>query len=230
MVKKSYGKIRSQKKQSIDAKKVKKLSSQMWVRRQLNDVYVQAAKKEGYYARSAYKLIEINDKYKIIKPKSRIIDLGAAPGGWSQVVSKIIGSNPESQLIAVDLLDIKFVKNAYNIKGDFTDPEIIKSIYETLNNNKVFSVLSDMAPNTTGYKSLDHFKIINLVEIAYNFAISILEEGGSFVAKVFQGGTEKNLLAQIKQNFKEVHHFKPPASRKESKELYLVAKGFKSKN
>ncbi len=215
-------------KENLTSKKVRKLSSQLWLKRQLNDSYVMLAKKDGYYSRAAYKLLEINEKYKIFKSNQNIIDLGGAPGGWSQVASQIIfKKNQNSNLIAIDLLPIKPVERAHLLQGDFSDINMINHIKELMGENKANVVMSDMSPNTTGSKSLDHIKIMNLVEIAFNFATEVLAVDGVFIAKVFQGGTENILLAKIKKKFSKVEHFKPPASRKESNEIYLIAKGFK---
>ncbi len=220
--------IKSGFKEKLTSKKVRKLSSQLWLNRQLNDPFVMLAKKDGYYSRAAYKLLEINEKYKIFKSNQNVIDLGGAPGGWSQVVSKIIfKNNQDSKLIAIDLLPIKPVNKANILQGDFSDINIINHIKEILGEKKANVIMSDMSPNTTGSKSLDHIKIMNLVEIAFNFALEVLDVNGVFIAKVFQGGTENILLAQIKKRFSKVEHFKPPASRKESNEIYLIAKGFK---
>jgi 23S rRNA (uridine2552-2'-O)-methyltransferase len=210
-------------------KKNIKSSSRDWLNRQMNDIYVKSAKEDGFYARSAYKLVEINEKYRLLKPNTKVIDLGAAPGSWSQVVAKTIFSKSSkgSTLICLDLLDIKPIPNASLLKGDFTDAAVQNQISEILNGEKADVILSDMAPNTTGNANVDHLRIMDLVEQTYNFAINHLAKDGSFVAKVFAGGTESQLLAKIKQSFAKVNHFKPDASRKESKEIYLVATGFR---
>jgi 23S rRNA (uridine2552-2'-O)-methyltransferase len=217
-------------KANLTSNKERSLSSQQWLKRQLNDIYVQAAKKEGYYSRSAYKLIEINQKYKILKPGAKIVDLGAAPGGWSQVVAKHIFKTEGARLISLDLLTVNPVENADILQGDFTDIAMVEKIKEMLGGAKVDVVLSDMAPNTIGSKSSDHIRIMNLVELAYNFAKEVLNINGVFVAKVFQGGTTGDLLAKIKKDFKYVDHFKPKATRKESNEIYLIARGFQGFN
>jgi 23S rRNA (uridine2552-2'-O)-methyltransferase len=216
-------------KDSLKSKKPRKLSSQLWLKRHINDIYVRSAQKDGYYSRASYKILEINEKYKIFKSGQKVVDLGAAPGGWSQVVGEIIFKNnaPSSQLIAIDLLDIKDIQYATLLKGDFTDLEMLEQIKNLFNGEKIDVVMSDMSPNTTGSKSVDHIKIMYLVEMAFDFAITHLKTNGVFIAKVFQGGTENTLLAKIKQHFNKVEHFKPPASRKESNEIYLVAIGFK---
>lgn len=233
MVKKSHS-LNQNLKEKLRPNKKRTLSSQTWLRRQINDIYVKAAKQDGYASRAAYKIIEINNKYKILKSNSKVVDLGAAPGGWSQVVAGTIFKNNISQgnakLIAVDLLDITPIEHVDIIKGDFTDSAIVDQIKSLLGGEKASLVMSDMAPNTTGSKSLDHLRIMNLVELTFIFSQEVLEDGGSMVAKVFQGGTENKLLAEIKKRFKSVSHFKPPASRKESSEIYLIAKGFHSSN
>lgn len=201
------------------------LSSTSWLKRQLNDPYVAQAKIDGYKSRAAYKLLEINAKYSLIKPGMKIIDLGAAPGGWSQVASNIIGV--KGSIIAVDLLDIDPIPNVITFKGDFTDSAIMASITSELNGDKVDLVISDMAANTTGHNATDHIRIIALCEEAFNFALTILKPGGHFIAKIFRGGTENHLLNEVKLNFKTVKHFKPDSSRKESTESYLVALGRK---
>ncbi|MFL1781288.1 RlmE family RNA methyltransferase [Candidatus Hepatincolaceae symbiont of Richtersius coronifer] len=219
--------LNSNLKQKISSKKIRTLSSQLWLKRQINDIYVRAAKQEGYYSRSAYKLIEINNKYNILKPGDKVIDIGAAPGGWSQVASNIIfKKNLQGQLICIDLLAVNPVPHAEIITGDFTEVKVIEQIKAAMK-GKANTIISDIAPNTTGSKSLDHLRIMNLVELSFNFAKEVLADHGTLVAKVFQGGTGNTLLAMIKQHFQNVHHFKPPASRKESNEIYLIARGFK---
>lgn len=232
MVKQSHS-LNQNFKENLRPNKKRTLSSQTWLRRQINDIYVKAAKQDGYASRAAYKIIEINNKYKVLKSNSKVVDLGAAPGGWTQVASQILFKNKknnlDAKLIAVDLLDITPIENVDIVKGDFTDTEVINQIKTLLGGEKANLVMSDMAPNTTGSRSLDHLRIMNLVELTFLFSIEVLEDGGSMVAKVFQGGTENKLLAEIKQSFKTVSHFKPPASRKESSEMYLIATGFKGK-
>jgi len=201
--------------------KGRELSSTSWLKRQLNDQYVIQAKIDGYKSRAAYKLLEINEKYKLIKPGMKIIDLGAAPGGWSQVASNIVGT--KGAIIAVDLLDIEPIPNVITIKGDFADSAIMESIISELGEDKVDLVISDMAANTTGHNATDHLRIIALCEEAFHFALTILKPGGHFIAKIFRGGTENHLLNEVKLNFKIVKHFKPNSSRKESTESYLVA-------
>jgi len=207
----------------VKTAKGRKKSSTRWLQRQLNDPFVVMAQKEGYVSRSAFKLIELDEKFKFLKNGSRIIDLGAAPGGWTQVALEKIGKN--GRIIAVDLQDMEKIEPAIFIKGDFLEEETIQKIKKAMP-EKATIILSDMSPNTTGDKMVDHLRIINLVEVAFEFAISNLAEGGVFVAKVFQGGAEAELLKKIKKHFKIVKHAKPSSSRPDSKESYLVAIGY----
>lgn len=212
------------KKTVVKTAKNRKLSSTLWLQRQLNDIYIKKAKQEGYCSRAAYKLLEINQKFNLIKTKNKVIDLGAAPGGWTQVASKIVGNN--GLIVAVDLLDLKVqTSNTIAIKGDFLQNSTLQQIIMSLQ-SKANIVLSDMAPNTTGSKDLDHIKILTLIEESFLFAERILLKGGSLVVKVFQGGLEQQLIEKIKSSFEEVKYFKPNASRKSSKEVYLVATNF----
>jgi 23S rRNA (uridine2552-2'-O)-methyltransferase len=198
-------------------------SQQLWLRRQLNDPYVAAARAQGYRSRAAFKLIELDDKYKLITPGARVIDLGAAPGGWAQVAI----NRGASRVVGVDLLPIDEIAGATLIVGDFNDPEMPGKLTELMG-GKADLVLSDMAPNTTGHGPTDHLRIMALAELAVAFAVEILNPGGSFVAKLFQGGSERQMLTTMKQRFASVKHAKPPASRKDSSELYVVATGFKA--
>ncbi|AQS87560.1 ribosomal RNA large subunit 23S methyltransferase RrmJ/FtsJ [Neoasaia chiangmaiensis NBRC 101099] len=197
-------------------------AQQRWLNRQLNDPYVVAARKQGWRSRAAFKLIEIDDRFKLIKPGMRIIDLGAAPGGWAQVAVK----RGASHVAGVDLLPVDPVGGAEIVEGDFTDPEMPDRL-KALLGGPADLVLSDMAPNTTGHAPTDHLRIMGLAEGALDFAMQVLAEGGGFVAKVFQGGSEKQMLEPMKLAFASVKHVKPPASRKESSELYVVATGFR---
>lgn len=203
-------------------------SSTQWLQRQLNDPYVAMAKQEGYRARSAFKLIELDDKFRFLAAGKRVVDLGAAPGGWTQIAVKRVKSTPENPLVVgLDLLEMAPIAGAKTTQLDFLDdtaPDVLK---EMLGGHKADVVLSDMAPNTTGMKDIDHLRIMGLLETAYAFACEILNPDGVFVAKIFQGGTEQNLLNEMKKRFKVVRHAKPPASRKESSEFYVVATGFK---
>ena len=199
-----------------------KSSSKKWIARQIKDPYVEKAKAEGYRSRAAYKIIEIQQKFKLIGKNSIVLDLGAAPGGWSQVVSNIA-----KKVVAIDLLDMSPIQNVEFIKGDFTDECNMKQLENLLQGEKADIVLSDMAPNTCGIQKVDHLRIICLLETVFDFSKNVLNKNGSLVAKVFQGGAENELLAQMKQHFTNIKHFKPMSSRKESPEIYLVAMGFK---
>ncbi len=198
-------------------------AQQRWLNRQLNDPYVAAAQKQGFRSRAAFKLMELDDRFKLIGKGSRVLDLGAAPGGWTQVALQR-GAGP---LVALDLLPMDPVPGARVILGDFLDPAMPGLLREQLG-GAADLVLSDMAPNTTGHGATDHLRIMALAEAALHFAAAVLAPGGGFVAKVFQGGSERAMLDQMKRQFAAVRHAKPPASRKESSELYVVAQGFKS--
>ncbi len=206
----------------------RKLSSTLWLERQLNDPYVQRAKAEGYASRAAYKLLEIDERYSIIKPGHRVIDLGAAPGGWCQVCVQKTGSNLGAiKVVGIDYLDMNSVAGATILRKDFLDEDAPDLLMDALGGYRPDIILSDMAVPTTGHKKTDHIRTMALVEVALDFAIRVLKPGGHFLSKTFQGGTEAGLLKQLKQNFTSVHHVKPPASRSGSVELYLLAKGFK---
>ncbi len=208
----------------VNVKTAKKRSpgSAEWLRRQLNDPYVIAAKKQGWRSRAAFKLLELDDRFKILRPGARVVDLGAAPGGWSQVAIH----RGTGRVVGVDLLPIDPIAGATLLLGDFNDPAMPARLLETLG-GKADIVLSDMAPNTTGHAATDHLRIMALAELAVAFAHDILAPDGSFVAKVFQGGSERAMLDALKRDFTSVRHAKPPASRKESSELYVVAMGFR---
>jgi len=203
------------------------VSSARWLERQLNDPYVARAKEEGWRSRAAYKLIEINERYRFLKPGQRIADLGAAPGGWSQVCVKATGADKgRGRVVGIDLVEIPPLPGADFHVLDFSSPEAPLLMKEWLGGSADV-VLSDMAPNTTGHKKTDHLRIMGLTELAADFACEVLTEGGTFLAKVFQGGTEKDLLARLKCAFSVVRHVKPDASRKDSSELYVLAMGFR---
>ena len=193
-----------------------------WLQRQLNDPYVQAAHKQGWRSRAAFKLIELDDRFQLIRPGARVVDLGAAPGGWTQVAVK----RGAAEVVGVDLLPVDPVPGATIIEGDFNDPDMPDRLTGLLG-GRADVVMSDMAPNTTGHAPTDHLRIIGLAELALDFAVRILAPGGTFVAKVVQGGAEKQMLSDLKRMFTQVRHAKPPASRKESSELYVVATGFR---
>ncbi len=214
----------SSRSESVKLKHARKhsTSSQAWLRRQLNDPYVAAAKDQGWRSRAAFKLIELDDKFELLKPGTRVVDLGAAPGGWTQVALKC-GAR---QVVGLDLLVIDPIPGATLLQGDFNDPDMADKL-RALMGGKADLVMSDMAPNTIGHSATDHLRIVALAELALVFAMEVLDEGGCFVAKLFQGGAEKTLLEPLKKHFAEVRHAKPPASRKDSSELYVVAKGFR---
>ena len=211
-------------KQRVKTGKGRTLSSKMWLERQLNDPYVQRAKREGYRSRAAFKLVEIDDKYRVLKKGARVVDLGAAPGGWSQVAAKRIGDG--GRIVAIDLLDIEPIAGVDFIQLDFLDPAAPDELKARLG-GEADVVLTDMAANATGHRKTDHIKIVALVEAAAEFAREVLKPGGAFLAKVIQGGTEPALLAQLKKDFATVRHVKPAASRADSAELYLLATGFR---
>jgi 23S rRNA (uridine2552-2'-O)-methyltransferase len=203
------------------------VSSTRWLQRQLNDPYVQRAKKEGYRSRAAYKLIEIDEKFRFLKAGKIVLDLGAAPGGWTQVAAEKLRSLPDApKVIAVDILPMSPIAGATVLQLDFMDDAAPQKIREQIPAG-VDIVLSDMVPNTTGHPSTDHLRIMALLEAAYPFACEVLKKGGVFVAKVFQGGAERELLTQMKKDFDMVKHAKPKASRSDSSEMYVVATGFK---
>ncbi|MBN8520353.1 MAG: RlmE family RNA methyltransferase [Alphaproteobacteria bacterium] len=208
-------------KKVTDAKK-RKLSSNLWLERQLNDPYVAKAQAEGWRSRAAYKLIEIDEKIHILKSGQTVVDLGAAPGGWSQVAAK-----KGCRVIALDLLEMDDVPGVTFFQMDFMDDTAPEMLLDAMGGSGADIVMSDMAHNTTGHKNTDHIRIMALVESAYEFAIEVLKPGGVFLAKVFQGGTENDVLARMKKDFKSVKHIKPPASRKDSSETYVVAMGFR---
>ncbi len=197
-------------------------ASQRWLVRQLNDPYVAAAKAQGWRSRAAFKLIELDERFGLIRPGARVVDLGAAPGGWTQAAVQ----RGAASVVALDLLPIDKLPGAVLLEGDFLDPAVAEQVMAALG-GKADVVLSDMAPNTTGHTGTDHMRIMALAEAALEFAVEVLAEGGTFVAKVFQGGSEREMLLRLKRSFASVRHAKPPASRKESSELYVVATGFR---
>lgn len=208
----------------------RKLSSTLWLQRQLNDPYVQRARAEGWASRAAFKLIEMDDQYKILKPGMRVVDLGAAPGGWCQVSVVRTESTPaDVQVVGIDYLEMINVPGATILQKDFLDDDAPDAIMEALGGHSPDVVLSDMAAPTTGHRKTDHLRTMHLVEVALDFALKVLNPGGAFLSKTFQGGTESNILRDLKKNFTEIKHVKPPASRSDSVELYLLAKGFKGR-
>jgi len=200
--------------------------------RQISDPYVVRAKREGLRSRAAFKLAEIDDRYKILKPGARVVDLGAAPGGWSEIAARRVGAS--GRIIALDILEIKPISGIDFLQLDFLDPSAPERLAAMLGGAaggnaqaKADVVLSDMAANATGHRQTDHLRIMALAEVAADFARKVLAPGGSFLCKVLQGGTEAALLAGLKRDFASVKHVKPPASRSDSAELYLLAQGFR---
>jgi 23S rRNA (uridine2552-2'-O)-methyltransferase len=214
----------------VKTAKGRKLSSMLWLERQLNDPYVKKAKAEGYASRAAYKLKEIDDRYHLLHKGAVVIDLGAAPGGWSQVSVERTGSGVDDiRVVGIDYLEMAPVPGATILQLDFLDDSAPQKLMEATGGRAPDLVISDMASPTIGHRRTDHIRTMHLVEVALDFAIAVLKPGGHFLTKTFQGGTEAALLDRMKRNFKSVHHVKPPASRDKSVELYILAKGFKGR-
>jgi 23S rRNA (uridine2552-2'-O)-methyltransferase len=207
--------------------KTRSLSSKLWLERQLNDPYVERAKREGLRSRAAFKLMEIDDKYHLLKPGARVVDLGAAPGGWSQVAAKRVSGKGGGHVVGIDLLAMLPISGVDVLHLDFLDPQAPDRL-KALLGGPADVVLSDMAANATGHRKTDHLRIMALAEAAAEFAREVLGPGGAFLCKVLQGGTEGALLTQLKKDFAKVQHVKPPASRADSAELYLLATGFRA--
>ena len=214
---------RSGHKQRVKTAKGRKLGSTKWLERQLNDPYVKRAKADGYRSRAAYKILELDDRFKFVRKARAIVDLGIAPGGWAQVVRQ---KSPKAEVVGIDLLPVDPIDGVTIFEMDFMDDDAPDKLIEALG-SKPDLVLSDMAANTVGHKQTDHLRTMALVEAGAWFAIENLEKGGDFVAKVLAGGTDDELLALLKNHFKTVKHAKPPASRKGSSEWYVVAQNFK---
>lgn len=212
---------RNKAKKRVKTAKGRKIASTRWLQRQLNDPYVAEAERLGYRSRASFKIVQIDEKYDLLQKGMNVIDLGAAPGGWSEYAAK-----KGCKVVALDLLEIEPIEGVDFIQKDFMDDDA-PDVLEEMLGAKADVLLSDMAPNTTGHKQTDHLRIMAVVEAAYYFAKDILKSDGVFVAKVFQGGAQNDLLAQMKKDFTSVKHFKPDASRKESSEQYLVASGFR---
>ena len=218
----------------VKTAKKRTVSSARWLERQLNDPYVVAAHRDGYRSRAAYKLKELDDKYHLLKPGMRVIDLGAAPGGWSQIavakVKSLDGKGAhQGQIVAIDIDPMEQLPGVHVLHLDFMAPEAEGILKGLLRGGKADGVLTDMAAPTVGHTRTDHLRIMGLAEAAAAFAAGVLEPGGWFLAKVFQGGTEQTLLDMLKAGFKAVRHVKPPASRKDSAELYVLATGFRGR-
>ena len=197
-------------------------AQQKWLQRQLNDPYVRAAREQGYRSRAAFKLTELDDRFHLIRRGARVVDLGAAPGGWSQVAVQ----RGAAAVVGVDLLPMDPVPGVTVLEGDFMDEDMPDRLRALLG-GPADLVLSDMAPNTTGHNATDHLRIMALADLVLHFAVEVLAEGGGFVAKVFQGGSERGMMERLRTHFAQVRHAKPPASRKGSSELYVVASGFR---
>ena len=212
---------RSLGKRKIRAHNVDRESSRRWIERQLSDPYVRAAKSAGYRSRAAFKLIEIDEKTHILRPGLRVVDLGAAPGGWVQVALE----RGVTSVVGIDLLPMELIAGAHLVQGDIADDSAVAQMMEGLGGPPDL-VLSDMAANTTGHRQTDHLRTVALVELAVDFAIENLAPGGAFCAKVFQGGAAKDMLDRLRQNFTSIKHIKPPSSRTHSPEVFVVAKGF----
>ena len=214
-------------KQRVKTARKRSLSSTLWLERQLNDPYVARARREGYRSRAAFKLTEIDDRFRLLAPGRRVVDLGAAPGGWAQVAVARVGSaEGRGRVVGIDLLPIETMAGAEFITLDFLDDAAPARLTEMLG-GPADVVLSDMAANATGHRKTDHLRIMGLAETAAAFAREVLAPGGAYLAKVLQGGTEGQLLADLKRDFREVRHVKPAASRADSSELYVLAQGFR---
>ncbi|MDW9669585.1 RlmE family RNA methyltransferase [Sinorhizobium meliloti] len=231
MTKSPIGGNRSGRKLGQKVKKGKlKASSRRWIERHINDPYVQRAQLEGYRARAAFKLLEIDEKHKILAGAKRIIDLGAAPGSWSQIAAKVTNStDADPRVAAIDFLEMDPIPGVRFLQMDFLDPEAPEKLKQAIGGAPAI-VLSDMAAPTTGHRQTDHIRTMHLCEVAAHFAVEVLAEGGHFLAKTFQGGTERDLLNMLKRNFRQVVHVKPASSRAESVEMFLLAKGFKGRH
>ena len=205
----------------------RKPSSTEWLARQLNDPYVQEARRQGFRSRAAFKLLELDDRFHLLKPGGRVVDLGAAPGGWTQVAAaRVKSAEGRGKVVGIDVLPLDAIVGATLLTLDFLAPEAPAALRAALA-GPADLVLSDMAAPTTGHAATDHLRIVALAEAAYEFAAAVLAPGGNFVAKVFQGGTEGELLARLKRDFVSVRHAKPPSSRADSAEVYVVAQGYR---
>jgi 23S rRNA (uridine2552-2'-O)-methyltransferase len=216
-------------KQRVRTARKRSLSSTLWLERQLNDPYVARAKREGFRSRAAFKLIEIDDKFRLLAPGRRVVDLGAAPGGWAQVaVSRVGAAEGRGRVVGIDLLEVETMPGAEFVTLDFLDDAAPDRLVAMLG-GPADVVLSDMAANATGHRKTDHLRIMGLAEAAAAFARQVLAPGGAYLAKVLQGGTEGALLADLKRDFSAVRHVKPAASRADSSELYVLAQGFRGR-
>lgn len=211
-------------KQRLKTAKGRKVSSTRWLERQLNDPYVRKAKAEGYRSRAAYKLLELDEKYGLLKGVKAVVDLGIAPGGWSQVVRR---RSPQANVAGIDLLPTDPIDGVAILQMDFMDDDAPAKLKQALGVDQADLVMSDMAANTVGHPQTDHLRTMALVEAGMEFATEVLRPGGAYVAKVLAGGADNNLVAELKRHFATVKHAKPPASRKDSSEWYVIAQGFK---
>jgi 23S rRNA (uridine2552-2'-O)-methyltransferase len=212
----------------VKTAKKRRLSSTLWLERQLNDPYVAQAKREGFRSRAAFKLSEIADKYELLRPGDVVVDLGAAPGGWSQVAaSRVKSEDQHGVVVAIDISEMPPIPGATILHADFMADDAPKRIIDALGGRRADAVLSDMAAPATGHRHTDHLRIMGLCEAAIAFAVEILAPGGFFLCKVLQGGTERDMLDILKRNFTTVRHVKPKASRADSAELYVLATGFR---
>ena len=216
---------------SVKTASKRSTSSARWLDRQLNDPYVAASKRDGMRSRAAYKLKEIDSRYKFLKSGQRVVDLGAAPGGWSQIAAAIVKAHEgKGQVVAIDYLGVEAIPGVEILELDFTDEKAEGVLKSKLRDGRADVVLSDMAAPTTGHTNTDHIRIMALAEMAAAFAADVLSPGGAFLCKVLQGGTERDLLDGLKRNFSVVRHVKPPASRADSAELYVLATGYRGKS
>ena len=213
-------------KQRLKTAKGRKVSSTRWLERQLNDPYVKRAKAEGYRSRAAYKLLELDEKYGLLKGVKAVVDLGIAPGGWSQVVRR---RSPQAAIAGIDLLPTDPIDGVAILQMDFMDEDAPERLKEALGVATADLVISDMAANTVGHPQTDHLRTMALVEAGMLFATEVLRPGGAYVAKVLAGGADSQLVAEMKRHFATVKHAKPPASRKDSSEWYVIAQGFKGR-
>lgn len=212
--------------QRLKTAKGRKVSSTRWLERQLNDPYVRKAKAEGYRSRAAYKLLELDEKFGLLKGVEAVVDLGIAPGGWSQVVRR---RSPKASIAGIDLLPTDPIEGVSILQMDFMDEDAPARLKEALGRESADLVLSDMAANTVGHPQTDHLRTMGLVEAGMEFATEVLRPGGAYVAKVLAGGADNKLVAELKRHFATVKHAKPPASRKDSSEWYVIAQGFKGR-
>lgn len=227
MAKDTTGRLHVQIKTKVKTGGKRKLSSKLWLERQLNDPYVAKAKAAGYRSRAAFKLLEIDDKFRLLKPGMTVFDLGAAPGGWSQIAAKRVGSvDGKGKVVAIDLLEMPEIPGVDFAQLDFMDNDAPSRLTAMLGGGADV-VMSDMAANTTGHRKTDQLRIVGLVETAAAFACDVLKPGGTFLAKTFQSGADADLLAQLKRDFATVRHVKPAASRQDSSERYVLATGFR---